>query len=137
MALMCPECQGTLTIPLSVELGSTDVFDETSLQTAKCSSCSFIGVATYEESRRGGFENEIVHHEVYDLNKSYIESMEQLLEGCKHPKDGQCTCHAHVRLRELYQEIKTKKGKDIVWEPTNKDVLESIYDELDDFMFLV
>ncbi len=94
-------------------------------------------MATYEESRRGGLDNESVTHQVYAINKSYIESMEQLLANCKNPKDGRCECTAHERLRELYREIRKKKGKDIVWAPVNKEMLDNIYDELDDHMFLI
>ncbi|PIT86390.1 MAG: hypothetical protein COU33_03445 [Candidatus Magasanikbacteria bacterium CG10_big_fil_rev_8_21_14_0_10_43_6] len=134
MSLICPECSGTLTIPSSIELGSTDQFDETTLQIARCTSCSFVGVATYEESRRGALDNDSVTHRVYAMPASAIESVENRIGYCKTPKDGHCSCQSHQDLKELYEEIRKKQGKDILWGTSHDSLLDTVYDDLGDYL---
>lgn len=48
----------------SVDLGSDDRYDERAIQELACA-CGFSGLALYEESRRGHFRGEVVHHTGY------------------------------------------------------------------------
>ena len=60
--LSCPLCQGGLEVDVSVEVGSTDLFDEVTVQYVYCAQCGTEAPAVYEESRRGSLQDESVHH---------------------------------------------------------------------------
>lgn len=62
--LRCPECNGKLDIVAAQEHGSTEHFDEVSVQAASCKECSTTRLALYEESRRGAPGSEHVRHRI-------------------------------------------------------------------------
>ncbi len=92
MSLDCPSCQNpTLEILHSLELGPDGDSDENTLQTVSCSSCSFLGVAVNEESRRGA--GECCRRNTGRTSASVFGEVARLIQRC--PRDPYCQCEAH------------------------------------------
>lgn len=106
---VCPACGNkALTIQRNIELGSDARDDEFSLQAVSCSECAFVGVATYQESRRGAEES--WDHLCYRMEAADFEPFLEMLTKCNAATDSKCSCEAHshfgrrderVRLRPL------------------------------------
>jgi hypothetical protein len=91
---VCPGCNNkTLTIARSIELGADSRDDEYSLQAIACNECDVVGVATYQESRRGAEES--WDHLGYKMDKVNYENFLQQLLKCRSPTKAKCSCEAH------------------------------------------
>ena len=102
MALLCLACNfPSLEIVDSLELGPDGTNDEITLQTLSCSSCDFLGVAVYEESRRGGGES--WHHFGCRTTPSGFAELSRALRACPAPREPRCGCVAHEKYRAKNQ----------------------------------
>lgn len=82
MSLICPECERPyLKVTKSVDIAPDDKWDEIAVQTIKCSSCGFEGIAVYRESRRGPMGQELVHHIGYKADKGTIAKVKKDLQS--------------------------------------------------------
>jgi hypothetical protein len=91
---VCPGCKNkALTIQRSIELGPDSRDDEYSLQAVRCVECDFMGVATYQESRRGAEES--WDHICYRMDEAEFESLLDKLLKCRQPSKPKCACDAH------------------------------------------
>jgi hypothetical protein len=100
MAFVCPECatpQG-LQIKASIELPPDSRSDEITVQVVECSRCSFVGIAVYEESRRGGLDRESYSHVGYRAPPQTVKDLRQILNRCPRPRNTNCECYAHSQL---------------------------------------
>lgn len=100
---VCPACNNkTLSIQRSIELGADSRDDEYSLQAVRCSGCDFVGVATYQESRRGAEES--WDHLGYNMEHGDFDVFLDLLKGCRAPTSARCSCeaHAHFGIKNEY-----------------------------------
>jgi hypothetical protein len=100
MPLKCPSCSssGSLHITSSIELPYDSRSDEITLQVLRCSRCGFEGIAVYEESRRGGFDDESFSHTAYRVPDADLRRLERIISSCPRPKNPRCKCSAHRRL---------------------------------------
>ncbi len=90
----CPDCSSkSLSIACRIELGSDSRDDEYSLQAIQCSACDMVGVATYQESRRGAGES--WDHIGFRMDATSFQSLLKQLTGCKSRSKATCTCEAH------------------------------------------
>lgn len=97
MGFLCPDCsKKSLNIIISMELGSDARSDETSLQAIACENCAFIGVAIYEESRRGASDS--WHHFGYPLLKEDYDQFLEQFNSCPAPRDPKCQCDVHQQF---------------------------------------
>ena len=96
-SFVCPEC-GTrsLTIEVSIELGSDSRDDECSLQAIQCQSCDLVGVGIYQESRRGAGESWT--HLGYRMAGEAYRQLRTMLKACPSAKNEGCSCKTHGRL---------------------------------------
>ena len=99
MPFNCPECRNkSLEIIKSIELPSDSRSDEITLQVVQCRSCSFTGIAVYEESRRGVLGSEVFDHTGYRVKKTEVKRLRSAINACPHPRDSHCGCAAHQKL---------------------------------------
>ena len=100
MGFVCPGCNqpGGLAIGKRMELPSDSRSDEITVQLIRCQSCDFRGVAIYEESRRGGLDDESIDHRGYKLDKAEWTRLNKLVAACPHPRDPKCGCKSHIQL---------------------------------------
>jgi len=96
----CPQCArlGSLFISARLEIPADAKWDEISLQIVRCRSCGFLGLAVYEESRRGALDSEIVHHIGYDADDEDLKSILRMIRKCPRPTDTKCNCSTHQTL---------------------------------------
>ena len=96
MPFVCPNCkQPQLTIRHSIDLPGDVRWDDISVQTVVCGACRFTGAAVYQASRRGGLDDEIVHHTGYAMDRGDFTLWDGLLATCPSPQKVSCTCDAH------------------------------------------
>lgn len=100
MGLVCPNCgnAGSLQIESSMEIPPDSRSDEITVQLLACSNCEFQGVGVYEESRRGGFDDESVDHYGYDLDIDEWKRLAKIIRACPKPRDKKCACTGHKKL---------------------------------------
>lgn len=80
--LICPDCdKATLKIVEKIELGPDNRSDELAYQLLLCRSCGTHAVGLYEESRRGSFGEEHVHHTGFRIDMEIMRKLSQLLAG--------------------------------------------------------
>ena len=97
----CPACQGySLKIERSMELPPSDV-DETSVQTVKCETCGFRGIAVYEESRRGSMSSDSFRHLGYEVSDEDLQFVENGFRLCPYPQNKDCRCETHLSWAKL------------------------------------
>jgi len=115
MSFRCPACQGarSLRITSSLELPPDSRSDEITLQLIKCSRCDFVGVAVYEESRRGALDDDSFHHFGYPVSQAHWDRLRELMERCPDPRNPRCSCPAHRRLA-TYNEWGRWNGLDAI-----------------------
>ena len=96
----CPTCD-TLGLQLgpSLELPADGRSDEITLQALSCTSCDFLGVAIYEESRRGASES--WHHDGMPLCELDHHRLVRDLRACPAPRDRACGCEVHERYNRV------------------------------------
>ena len=101
MPFFCPECgSGSLEIARRMEFPSDCRSDEIALQIVECPGCQFLGVAVYEESRRGALDSESVDHRGYRAKREDIELLVRAMEQCPEPENPKCQCPSHRFLGE-------------------------------------
>jgi hypothetical protein len=94
--LICPKCNAdTLKIVSSIELPPDSRSDEIAVQITGCSRCNFIGLAVYEESRRGSLINELFTHRGYNVSPTALETIQQKIAQCPNPRNSKCHCKVH------------------------------------------
>jgi hypothetical protein len=100
MGFLCPACHttGSLQITKRLELPPDSRSDEITLQIVRCQLCEFMGIAIYEESRRGALEDESIDHRGYYVSASDLQRLKKLLRECPKPGNSSCTCAAHRQL---------------------------------------
>lgn len=99
MEFQCPDCKlETLVIVKSIELPPDVRSDEIRLQVIRCRSCTFEGVAIYEESRRGKLDSESFDHYGYRLPEADLKSISELIKRCPTPGNARCKCASHQEL---------------------------------------
>jgi len=99
MLFVCPNCtEKSLEITHSIDLPPDSRSDEISLQLVACASCHFVGIAVYEESRRGSFDADLFEHIGYHVTPSAFTALKGLLEQCPAPHNYRCDCPAHRTL---------------------------------------
>jgi hypothetical protein len=102
MPFICPSCSiSSLIIDSSIELSPDSRSDEISIQLVKCLECNFIGLAIYEESRRGSLSSESLHHHGYYVANTLLSSIKETIESCPDPKNSKCKCAAHCILNQV------------------------------------
>ncbi len=113
MAFRCPACQGprSLQIVSSLELPPDSRSDEITLQLIECSRCDFIGVAVYEESRRGALDDDSFDHVGYPVAPALWNRLWEMIERCPDPRNPRCTCPTH-RLLGAQNALGRWKGVD-------------------------
>jgi len=101
VALVCPKCErGTLKVTAAIELAPTARADEMAVQMVACPTCSFGGVAVYEESRRGALDDEWVNHMAYAATEEGLRAARRLIRACPHKRDPRCGCASHRALAD-------------------------------------
>lgn len=99
MPLQCPECQrASLKIGPRIEIPPDGRSDEIMVQILVCSVCRFAGLGVYQESRRGGLDDESVDHVAYRVPPADLKHIRQLIRACPHPRDRRCQCPSHLKL---------------------------------------
>jgi len=100
MTFRCPECStpGWMRITQTIELPPDSRSDEIMLQIVKCGRCRFEAVAVYEESRRGGLDDESVDHRGYYVSESDLKIVKDKVSQCPNPQNGRCRCRVHKQL---------------------------------------
>ena len=99
MPFICPECKRTsLSITDRLELPADSRSDEITLQIVACASCSFKGIAVYEESRRGALDDESVDHAGYAVNQGDLTRLRRLIRACPDRGNPRCRCETHRQL---------------------------------------
>ena len=102
MSFKCPKCQQyALSITSCIELPPDHHSDEIALQVVQCPACRFIGVAVFEESRRGSFESDAWEHVGYQITAVSLSDIVDLIRHCPRPHDSQCDCSSHKALAAL------------------------------------
>ncbi len=97
MALTCLACGKELLENIDqLELGPDGSNDENTLKTISCSNCSFVGVATYRESRRG--KGESWSHFGFGTTPEVFADVCRAIRSCPTPSDSSCHCGAHQRF---------------------------------------
>ena len=82
MGLLCPKCLDySLYIEEKLELPPDSRSDEIMLQIIKCEKCSFIGVAVYEESRRGSLNDYTFNHTGYVLSNTALNQVKRAIKN--------------------------------------------------------
>ncbi len=97
MSFRCPACAGrsSLAIVRRLELPPDARSDEITLQVVRCQSCDFAGIAVYEESRRGGLDDDHYSHIGYRVPQNQVATIEEALARCPKPGKPRCRCAAH------------------------------------------
>ena len=96
MGLICPQCHdATMNIVSKIELPPDNRSDEITVQILTCSKCNYQGIAVYEESRRGSFDNDSVSHQGYFVDSNFLTEVEDFIGQCKNPRDTYCHCKGH------------------------------------------
>ena len=92
MSFRCPECAApnSLNIARSIELPPDSRSDEIALQIVECAGCGFAGIAVYQESRRGGLDDESVDHTGYVIGEDDLKALRRTLARCTDPKNRHC-----------------------------------------------
>jgi hypothetical protein len=100
MPFVCPECSsaGSLRITHSLELPPDSRSDEITLQIVRCVRCGFVGIAVYEESRRGSLDDESVDHTGYHASREDVLALQKAISACPAPRNARCRCATHRRL---------------------------------------
>jgi len=100
MPFQCPECDTakSLHIVSKIELAPDSRSDEIALQIVECGRCHFIGIAVYEESRRGSLGAESFDHTGYYAPKDEVRALRKTMERCPKPGNHRCQCSAHRAL---------------------------------------
>jgi len=88
-----------------LEMGPDARWDENALQLVGCSACSFQGVACYQESRRGGLDDEVVHHHGWVVPSNEYRRLSRVMARCPKPGDRRCSCDAHKVLRGACRDL--------------------------------
>ena len=102
MAFICPQClQGSLKITERIELEGDSRSDDIALQLLVCSSCSFDGIAVYQESRRGALDSESYDHYGYAVSDEDFRAFCALLEQCPDRGKSNCDCATHRALNRF------------------------------------
>ena len=95
----CPTCDTLgLELGLVLELPADGRSDEITVQALSCTHCDFLGVAIYEESRRGASES--WHHDGLPLYELDHARLVRDLRRCPAPRDKRCTCEVHERMNQ-------------------------------------
>ncbi len=101
MAFQCPSCGGPkLEITFSLELPPSGDDDEITLQTLKCATCDFRGVAVYRESRHGSLDSESWQHDGYPIGDVELEGLYEALLTCPAPRNKRCQCSTHISFAQ-------------------------------------
>ena len=99
MPFICPECKRkSLSITDRLELPPDSRSDEITLQIVACASCSFKGIAVYEESRRGALDDESVDHRSYAVSPGDLTRLRRLIRACRNRGNPRCKCETHRQL---------------------------------------
>jgi hypothetical protein len=100
MPFQCPQCNtlASLRIVASLELPPDSRSDEITLQVIECarSQCGFVGLAVYEESRRGA--EDTFHHTGYYVSAEDVRRVRRTIARCPKPRNPRCDCPAHREL---------------------------------------
>ncbi len=93
--LVCPRCdQLALEITHQMKIDD-DAWDEAALQAARCTSCGFTAAATYEESRRGRANSEVVHHTGIAMDETTYDDLASALDAENAEKGRELIKTAH------------------------------------------
>jgi hypothetical protein len=103
-----PEEPHTVRITKRVDLGSDETFDEIAMQILSGDDDVAVGIATYEESRRGRMDDELWHHTAYFLDQSLLEKAVGLLSTA--PPDVQKGTELHAKIYAMYKDIRMGNG---------------------------
>jgi hypothetical protein len=99
MVFRCPQCtKATLAIKSAIELPPDSRSDEITLQVVSCGVCGFLGIAVYQESRRGALDSESWEHNGYRVAKVAVAALARVIRSCPNRRDARCQCAAHRRL---------------------------------------
>ena len=96
MGLICPQCHdANMKISSKIELPPDNRSDEIAVQILTCSKCNFQGIAVYEESRRGSFDNDSFSHQGYFVASDLLNDVKDVINQCKNPRNSSCQCKGH------------------------------------------
>jgi hypothetical protein len=102
MSFLCPKCSNrSMNIVSSIELPPDSRSDEIAIQITKCSQCSFVELAIYEESRRGALDSESVDHRGYYVKTTTLTSLLNRISRCPEPRNPRCKCSVHSTLNSV------------------------------------
>lgn len=82
-----------------LEIPPDGYHDELALQAVACDACPWVGVANYEESRRGSGER--AHHWAQAVSRQDFERLLADLRRCPDPHQRGCGCEVHVRYNQV------------------------------------
>jgi hypothetical protein len=96
----CGVCNkaNVLQITQSLVLPPDSRSDDIILQVVRCASCSFRGLAVYEESRRGSLDSESWSHTAYNVSEGDLKAVAAAIKSCPSPKNTKCRCRSHREL---------------------------------------
>ena len=101
MALVCPDCRGLgLVISHALELPDSRS-DEITLQIVHCAACGLEALAVYEESRRGGFDSDLVDHRAHAAAPELVSAVRKMIVACPNQGNARCRCATHRALAEV------------------------------------
>ena len=96
---LCPECgNAALSMGQGIQLPPDRWSDEIALQPISCTNCAFLGVAVYEESRRGALDSESWKYFGYRITESLDAILRSAIAQCPEPGKWRCACPAHRLL---------------------------------------
>ncbi len=102
----CPGCKEiSLDIIDGLEVVPQGIYQEASVQICQCKKCGLTASATYEESRAGGLDGEIVHHYGCQIEKTEYDELEKLIESCPDSSNKKCKCDSHKQLCSMYKKL--------------------------------
>jgi hypothetical protein len=96
--LVCPRCQQSLQLAMTLHLGPDGFNDEFNFQLVTCRSCKLFAAGYYEESRRGSDDRS--HHRAIEISFADWQTIATDIQRCPAPTSPHCACAIHRQYGE-------------------------------------
>ena len=99
MPFVCPYCQQkSLEITHAINVSPDAAYDEVQFQILTCQQCDMRTFGAYQESRRGRLDNEVIHHDGFQISDPGMDAVVKMITSCSTPYDHTCTCISHQKM---------------------------------------